>query len=60
MSRNDSEIHAIISELCDSMRALFSWEMPEAILFGSYARGDAEEGSDVDVMCWFAWGWRLF
>ncbi|MBR0091875.1 MAG: nucleotidyltransferase domain-containing protein [Lachnospiraceae bacterium] len=50
MVRTEQEIHSIINELCDSIRVLFGEKTPEAILFGSCARGDAEEGSDVDVM----------
>ena len=30
--------------------ALFPQQQIDAILFGSYARGDAEDGSDIDVM----------
>ena len=40
----------IIRELCSEISHLFPDEKMEVILFGSYARGDPEEGSDVDVM----------
>lgn len=40
----------IIQELCSEISPLFPDGKMEAILFGSCARGDSEEGSDVDVM----------
>lgn len=45
-----AEIEQIVRRLCEAVSPLFSQEMPEAILFGSYARGDAEFGSDIDVL----------
>ena len=44
------QIPEIISRLCTEIAPLFPESNPEAILFGSYARGDAEFGSDIDVM----------
>ena len=40
----------IITELCGKIDLLFNQEKIEAILFGSYARGDADSGSDIDVL----------
>lgn len=48
--RLNQEVRKIIEELCGSMAALFLQNQIEAILFGSYARGDADPGSDIDVM----------
>ena len=40
----------IITELCGKIALLFPQNEIEAILFGSYARGDADAGSDIDVL----------
>jgi len=42
---------AAIDEIVDRIAARFSPE--RIILFGSHARGDAREGSDLDVMVFF-------
>lgn len=44
------DVQKIISNLCGSLEQFFPQAQPEAILFGSYARGDAEAGSDLDVL----------
>ena len=44
------EIQRIILNLCSAVEQLFPQGRPEAILFGSYARGDADIGSDLDVL----------
>lgn len=48
LSRQD--ITKIVDALCQGIAVLFPQERIEAILFGSYARGDAEPGSDIDVL----------
>lgn len=45
-----SEVTEIIRELCSRIAYLFPQNTIEAILFGSYARGDADLGSDIDVL----------
>lgn len=47
---SEQEVKKIVEELCDGIASLFPNGQIEAILFGSYARGDAEPGSDIDVM----------
>lgn len=47
---SQSEIRTIIAQLHASMQSIFPHEQIEAILFGSYARNDADDGSDIDVM----------
>lgn len=44
------EVSSIVSELCKNISVLFPHEQIDAILFGSYARGDADNGSDIDVL----------
>ena len=48
--RTIQEVNKIVGELCGSLASLFPQDQIEAILFGSYARGDAEPGSDIDVL----------
>ncbi len=47
---NNQQVNKIISQLCSGLKPLFPQGSMEAILFGSYARGDAEADSDIDVM----------
>ena len=44
------EVKKIVEELCDGVTSLFPQNKIEAILFGSYARGDVEPESDIDVL----------
>lgn len=46
----NQEVKKIVEELCGSVASLFPQNKIETILFGSYARGDAEPGSDIDVL----------
>ena len=48
--RTRQEVVAIVAELCSRIALLFPEDKIEAILFGSYARGDADPGSDIDVL----------
>ena len=47
---SEQEVKQIVEELCGGIASLFPNSQIEAILFGSYARGDAEPGSDIDVL----------
>ena len=44
------QLHIILGRLLDDLRAALGTPIREAILFGSYARQDAEEDSDIDVL----------
>lgn len=44
------EVRAIIAQLRDNLARIFPQEQFDVILFGSYARDDAGDGSDIDVM----------
>lgn len=48
--RTQQEVNAIITQLCTGLKPLFPQGSMEAILFGSYARGEADPESDIDVM----------
>ena len=48
--RTRQEVTTIVAELCSRIALLFPQDKIEAILFGSYARGDADSGSDIDVL----------
>lgn len=40
----------ILTELRQALEKLYGDRLSRLILFGSQARGDAEEGSDIDIM----------
>ncbi|NBK80641.1 hypothetical protein D5272_19435 [bacterium D16-76] len=44
------EVKRIAEEMCRLVSKIFPQERIDAVLFGSYARGDAEEGSDIDIL----------
>ena len=48
--RTQQEVNAIIRQLCSGLKPLFPQGSMEAILFGSYARGEADADSDIDVL----------
>ncbi len=39
-----------VKELRERLRALYGSRLRQTILYGSKARGDSEEGSDIDVL----------
>ena len=47
---SQQEVKSIISELYQGLQPLFPNSNMEAILFGSYARGEQDTDSDIDVM----------
>jgi predicted nucleotidyltransferase len=44
------ELQAIVAELRDHFARLYGPRLVRLVLFGSQARGDAEPGSDIDVL----------
>jgi predicted nucleotidyltransferase len=46
----EAAIRAILSDLEIELRALYGPQLVRLVLFGSQARGDADEGSDIDVL----------
>lgn len=47
---SQQEAYRIIGQLSKRIGELYPREKPDVILFGSYARQDAQDGSDIDVM----------
>ncbi|KAF0109069.1 MAG: hypothetical protein FD146_113 [Anaerolineaceae bacterium] len=45
-----AKIQRLMKELKKGLAELYGNRLKEAILFGSYARGDYDESSDLDVM----------
>jgi predicted nucleotidyltransferase len=46
----DARLQTILAELRLSLEAVYGERLSKLILFGSHARGDAEPGSDIDVL----------
>jgi len=44
-----ADIQPILDELKAGLQAIYGPRLRQVILFGSYARGEAEDGSDIDV-----------
>jgi predicted nucleotidyltransferase len=49
-NRMDKKISEVLSELRVAFEALYGERLVRMVLFGSQARADAEEGSDIDVL----------
>lgn len=47
---NSEIVDKIIKDIYAATKNIFPHENPEVILFGSYARGDAADDSDIDLM----------
>ena len=46
----DKKLKSILTELRRYLAELYGERLVEVVLFGSQARGDAVEGSDIDVL----------
>lgn len=44
------KVHSIMKELRRQLEALYGPRLVRMVLYGSQARGDAEPGSDIDVL----------
>ena len=44
------QLQPILTDLLDRLHIMISGHIKEIVLFGSYARNDADEGSDIDVL----------
>jgi len=43
-------LHQVVQELTAGLKSLYGPRFRGLVLYGSYARGDADEGSDVDLL----------
>jgi predicted nucleotidyltransferase len=46
----DSGIDKLLYELENGLKDIFGKRLKKVILYGSYARGNSDEGSDIDIM----------
>jgi predicted nucleotidyltransferase len=49
-ARTEAELKTVLDELVNSVQTIFGDSLKKVILFGSYARGDFDAESDIDVM----------
>lgn len=49
-AKTPAELKLILDELIQKILPIFGSKLKRVILFGSYARGDYDEESDIDVM----------
>ena len=49
-NRLDRELHLLLGELKTGLEQIYSDQLKGVYLFGSYARGDQDAESDVDIM----------
>lgn len=50
MDRLPPHLSNIIGQLREGLRELYGDRFRDLLLYGSYARGDAREGSDIDLL----------
>jgi predicted nucleotidyltransferase len=50
MGKKEAELDRILSSVRDFAESVFAEKLNKVILYGSYARGDFDDESDVDVM----------
>ena len=53
IAMNKENLERIIQEFKDEIQKITGSNLKRVVLFGSYARGDAEEGSDIDLLLIF-------
>ena len=49
-AKTDAELKILLEALVNKLQPLFGERLKKVILFGSYARGDYDEESDIDIM----------
>ena len=49
-SGSEKDIFSLLGEYTDSVKKIYGTSLSKVILFGSYARGDYNEDSDIDIM----------
>mgnify|MGYP000318298070 CR=1 FL=1 len=48
---NDSKVMEIVQEYREGLKEIFGERLVEVILYGSFARGEGHEESDIDLLC---------
>lgn len=48
---DDQRVREIVRRYRDGLQGLLGARLKGVVLYGSHARGDASEGSDIDVLC---------
>lgn len=48
--KTKDEVNMILSEIINRVRPVFGEKLKKVILYGSYARGDYDVESDIDIM----------
>lgn len=50
MKKNVDDIRQILEDLKGELQKIYGRRLKSLFLYGSYARGDATEGSDIDIL----------
>lgn len=53
MKKTRKDIEPILEQVKKSLQKIYGEKLKRVILYGSYARGDATEGSDIDIIVLF-------
>jgi predicted nucleotidyltransferase len=48
--KKETDLNQIMTAICQFSKSVFAGKLDKIILYGSYARGDFDEESDIDVM----------
>lgn len=49
-NKNLKTIESILSDVKENLKKIYGRRLKKIILYGSYARGEATEGSDIDII----------
>ncbi len=50
MKKNFKDIKPILEEVKEKLQKIYGERLREIILYGSYARGEGDDGSDIDLI----------